>query len=228
VKVGFLFIDGPDKTARVCADGLVCSLRRAMPDVPIVQFSDAETPAITAVTEVRRLPRESESMAVMRFRHQANVTGDWLFLDTDVIVQKDVRRVFRSTFHVVVTTRNWPHLKAADGFSEKMPFNTGVIFSRSQAFWREALEQLEASETHDREFMGHQQVICDLVASGRYDVAYIKGSKYNCPPYVKGGKEGGDKQLSDLLVREASIVHYKGAQRKAMMLKRIRREALCA
>jgi len=227
VKVGFLFIDGPDTTGRVCADGLVRSLRRVMPDVPIVQFSDFETPAITAVTEVRRLPRESESMAVMRFRHQANVTGDWLFLDTDVLVQKDVRKVFRGTFHIAVTTRNWPHLVNVDSFAEKMPFNTGVIFSRSQAFWQEALHVLEASEIHDRDFMGHQQIICDLVASGRYVIERVKGSKFNCPPAVPE-VEGVDLHLSDRMVQAASIVHYKGAERKQMMLKRIERELSCA
>ena len=223
MTVGFLFIDGPDPWARVCADGLVRSVRTVMPGVPVVQFSDPVTPAITAVTEVRRLPQESASMAVMRFRHQANVTGDWLFLDTDIVVQKDVRKVFHSVFHIAVTTRNWPHLKAAEGFTERMPFNTGVIFSRSQKFWQEALEILESSETHDRDFMGHQQIICDLVASGRYEIAYVKGSKYNCPPFVEGGKEGGDPDLSAKMVKHAAIVHYKGQERK-----RLQQEVACA
>jgi hypothetical protein len=227
VKVGFLFV-GSDSTGRACAEGLVCSCKRVMPDVPVVQFSDETTEPIAGVDEVMRRPFRSGSLAILRFTHQATVTGNWLFLDTDIIIQKDVQKVFRGKFHLAVTTRNWKHLKKADGFSERMPFNTGVIFSRSSKFWVEAVRTLEASETDDQDFMGHQQVICDLVASGRYDVAYLKGNKYNCPPFVEGGKEGGDPDLSDVYVRNAYIVHYKGAERKRLMLERIRAEALCA
>jgi hypothetical protein len=227
VTVGFLHVEAePNADGRTCAVGMVASCKRAMPNVPVVQFSDKHTPAIDGVDDVRRLPMES--LALLRFRHQAAVAGEWLFLDTDVIVQKDVRKVFHGVFHLALTTRNWKHLKPAYGFSERMPFNAGVIFSRSHAFWQDCLEVLETSDVHDQQFMGHQQIICDVAQSGRYRVAYVKGSTYNCPPFVEGGKEGGDPDLSRRLVANAHIVHYKGAARKPMLLKRISQEFACA
>lgn len=230
MTVGFLFVESGDLSGRICAEGFVRSVRRSMPGVPIVQFTDEHTAPVAGITDVRRAKREV--LAVMRFRHQASVTGEWLFVDTDVLVQRDVRKVFRGTFHLAVTTRNWPHLTAAEGFTEKMPFNTGVVFSRSQKFWQEALAVLEASEIHDADFMGHQQIICDLVASGRYVIEQVKGSKFNCPPWVPGAKGDADvdykKALSEEMVHQASIVHYKGAQRKQMMLDRVLAEAACA
>lgn len=226
MTVGFLFVETGDEAGRLCAEGMVRSVQRSMPGVSVCQFTDETTRRVDGVDDLRRLPMEP--MGLLRFRHQASVTGDWLFLDTDVIVQQDVRRVFHQSFHVAIPTRNWKHLRRAEGFTERMPFNAGVVFSRSQGFWQEALSRLEASDTQDREFMGHQQVICDLIDTGRYQVLCVKGSKYNCPPYVPGGKEGGNKKLGAQMVREAAIVHYKGAHRKHMLIKRIRREALCA
>jgi lipopolysaccharide biosynthesis glycosyltransferase len=227
VKVGFLHV-GSDPDGRLCAEGMAVSVKRAMPAVSVVQFTDERTEQVAGADEVYRLWSQSGSMAMARFWCQAQLDGEWLFLDTDVIVQQDVRKVFRSRFHIAVTTRNWRHLKPAKGFTERMPFNTGVIFSRSQKFWQDCYDQLKASEIDDQDFMGHQEVICDLVASDRYEIAYVKGSRFNCPPYVPGGKEGGDQELSDRMVKEAAIVHYKGAQRKQMMLDRIRAEGLCA
>jgi hypothetical protein len=205
---------------------MVESCHRAMPGVRVVQFADLDTPAVDGADDVLRLPMAS--LALLRFRHQAAVTGDWLFLDTDVIVQKDVRKVFHGVFHLAVTTRRWPHLKPALGFSERMPFNAGVIFSRSPAFWQECADTLGQSDVHDQQFMGHQQIICDVALSGRYQIVKVKGSKYNCPPFVAGGKEGGDPDLSHRLVKHAHIVHYKGADRKPMLLQRIRKEFGCA
>jgi hypothetical protein len=227
VTIGFLHVETSENpTGRICARGMVASCKRVMPTVRVIQFADMDTPAVDGADEVKRLPLES--LALLRFRHQAAVKGDWLFLDTDVIVQKDVRKVFHNTFHVAMTTRNWKHLRPAEGFAERMPFNAGVIFSRSPSFWRECTERLEQSDIHDQEFMGHQQIICDVVMSQRYQIAYVKGSAYNCPPYVDDGREGGDEALGKLLVSQAHIVHYKGALRKPMLLSRLRKEFGCA
>lgn len=227
MKVGFLHV-GSDESGRLCAEGMARSVKRVMPSVEVIQFTDHTTAQVPGADEVYRLWSQSGSMAMARFWCQAQLDGDWLFLDTDVIVQQDVRKVFRGRFHIAVTTRNWRHLKEAKGFAERMPFNTGVIFSRSKKFWQDAYDLLNVSDAVDQDFMGHQEIICDLIASDRYEIAYVKGSRYNCPPFVPGGKEGGDPDLSDRMVAEAAIVHYKGAQRKQMMLDRIRAEGLCA
>lgn len=225
MTLGFLFVDTgfESKTGRLFAQALIHSVRAAMPGMPVVQFTDEHTTPCVGVDDVRRLPREP--MALMRFRHQASVSGAWLFLDTDVLVQRDVRKVFDKPFDIAVTTRNWPHLRPAEGFTQRMPFNAGVVFSRSQAFWAEAYDRLKRDVEQDKAFMGHQQVICDMVDSGRWVVAKLKGSRYNFPPYVD--RMGNHKDHpSESMEANANIVHYKGLRRKSLLLERIRRDRL--
>lgn len=215
--VGFFHVDAGQASADgyLYAKGLVQSVRRAMPDVPIVHFTDTESRAVKGVDDVRRKP--SEPMALLRMRHHAGVTGDWLFVDTDVIVQRSVERVFREhAFDIAVTDRTWPHLRAAVGFTERMPFNTGVVFSRSPRFWGEVYTRLRELSPAQQQWMGDQEVICDMVTDDAcaYDVTHLKGSKFNYPPDVPS-KDSTETQDT------AFIVHYKGPQRKPMLLKRL-------
>ena len=223
MTVGFFYMDTGSKESKdvaVCAAALVRSVRRTMPGVEVVHLTDPDTKPIEGIDSVRCV--EPEPMAMMRFRHQSRVDGDWLFVDSDVLFQRDVRKVFDHPFDVAVTTRNWKHLRAAPGFTDRMPFNTGVVFSRSRAFWHEALARLGQLSPAAQAFMGHQTVICDMVAEGRYHVRALKGSHYNCPPAMRSTD---DFIRGAETVKKAAIVHYKGLGRKAAMLTRIQREA---
>ncbi len=223
MTVGVFYVDIGTKESRevaVCAAACVRSVRRTMPGTDVVHLTDETTAPVAGAEAVNRVP--AGPMALMRFEHQSRVVGDWLFIDSDVLFQRDVRAVFDRPFDVAVTTRNWKHLKPAAGFTDRMPFNTGVVFSRAQAFWVEALDRLRILSPDAQAFMGHQEVICDMVADGRYHVAHLKGSHYNCPPAMR---KADDFPLSARMVKKAAIVHYKGLGRKHAMLKRIEREA---
>lgn len=216
--IGFLHIDRPDgEEARALARAMVASANRVMPYVCVVQFTDMKTKPIKGVSAVRRKP--SEPMGLLRLRHCAGVQGEWLFVDADVIFQQPVTAVFKKdNFDVAVTSRNWSHVKPAVGFSQRMPFNTGVVFSRCPAFWAEAYTRLRCFDPKEQEFMGEQQVICDVAAeTHRYRVKRLQGSVYNFPPEVPG------KPTSAELEEAAAILHYKGKERKPLMLKRARR-----
>lgn len=225
MTVGFYLVDTHSLDSAmgvVCADALIRSVRASMPGVRVVQFTDHETAAVRGVDDVHRLA--AEPMARLRMRHQAAVQGEWLFVDTDVLIQRDVRHVFDQPFDVALTTRNWPHLKPAVGFSGRMPFNVGVVFSRCPAFWAEVYRRLGQRAADEQEWMGDQQTICDLVAAApTYAIAFLKGSRYNLPPAVENDRDG----LSARMEAKASILHFKGAGRKALLLDRIRREAVC-
>jgi hypothetical protein len=222
VKVGFFLVGTQSvdsSIGAVCAGALVQSVRRSMPGVPVVQMTDEGTAAVPGVDEVLRLP--TEPLALLRMRHQSAVTGEWLFVDTDVYIQRDVRNVFADPFDIALTTRNWPHLKVAGGFTERMPFNIGVVFSRCPAFWADIHERLSGMSPEWQEWMGDQQAVCDLVGEKpKYKIAFLKGSRYNLPPAVTDDAEGTSAKMT----AKASILHFKGAGRKAMMLDLIRRE----
>jgi hypothetical protein len=220
VNIGFFLVDtGTVDSALgiVCATALMNSARQAMPHARVVQFTDEQSPSVAGVDEVRRLP--VEPMALLRMKHHASVTGEWLFVDSDVYFQHDVTSVFEQKFDVALTTRDWPHLKKAQGFSDRMPFNVGVVFSRSHKFWRDVYKRVADMPKAEREWMGDQQAICDMVTGSRYRFAFLKGSRYNFPPSMD------DSKASNKLLRKALIVHYKGPERKALLLNRLNDES---
>jgi hypothetical protein len=224
VNIGFFFVDkgGDDRHyARIMVD----SAKACMPKVRVVQFTDQKTKAVKGVDEVRRKP--SEPMALLRMRHHAGVTGNWVFVDTDVVFQRSVRKVFdEAGWDIGLTTRNWEHVSQAAGFSQRMPFNIGVVFSRAPRFWAEVYRRLLMMPAAQQEWMGDQEAVGDLVAENAemrwFQIAHLKGSAYNYPPLIP------DKKTEQERLTQAAIVHYKGAARKPMLLARRDGERACA
>jgi hypothetical protein len=216
VTIGFYLLDTgtlDSLCGYACAKALVRSARYAMPGVDVVQFTDEESPAACGVDEVHRMPREK--MARLRMRHHANVTGDWLFVDTDVIFQRDVRRVFDKPFDLAVSDREWDHVKPAAGFTKRMPINMGVVFSRNPSFWAECHARLKELPKDKQHWMGDQEVFCDLIDEGRYQVRHLPGAVYNFPPALDETEDTAGLEAA------AAIVHFKGPHRKPLMLRRI-------
>lgn len=219
MNIGFFHIQAGESSDEgyACAKLLVASVRRCLPSAQIVHFTDLTSPGVKGVDAVRRKP--SEPMALLRMRHHAGVDGEWLFVDTDVIVQRSaVRKVFDDEdFDIAITDRTWPHLRAAVGFTEAMPFNTGVMFSRCPRFWGDVYCRLRHLEPAQQQWMGDQEVICEIVTeeSPRYRVRHLRGHKYNFPPSIPNDVPNG-KTLQE----DAYIVHYKGPKRKPLMMAR--------
>jgi hypothetical protein len=217
--VGVYHVDGKTDASEqmyACGRLLVRSVHKSMRGVKVVHFTDLTSRPIKGVDDVRRKP--SEPMALLRMRHHAGVTGEWVFVDTDVCVRRSVQHVFEKPFDIALTTRNWHHLKQANGFAERMPYNTGVVFSRCPAFWGEVYTRLRREDDEAQHWMGDQQVIGDMAESDtcRYGIRKVWGSKYNFPPAV--GKDD-NHALSLKMQQDAAILHYKGPARKAMMLR---------
>lgn len=211
MTIGFFTVAGRDSVHYQLAESLVRSIRTTMPSVPIVQFTDIDSPAVPHVDTVMR--RAPAPMGLLRIAHQASVEGDWLFLDTDVVVQRDVRHVFDHPFDVAVASREGTYKherEAASRFMARMPFNFGVVFARCPAFWRSVQVHLETLSPARQHFMGEQEALCAVIQSGAYAVHTLPPG-YNYPPR---------RRTEDL--RGQSIVHYKGS-RKAWLLDQLRR-----
>jgi hypothetical protein len=221
VNIGVYHIDTDTHESAqgyLCGKLMVKSAKREMFDARVVHFTDMTSPPIKGVDEVRR--KTLEPMALLRLRHHAAVEGDWLFVDTDVIFQHSVSIVKKSAYDIAVTTRNWPHVKDAQGFSDRMPYNMGVVFSRCPKFWAECYSRLRNEDAELQSWMGDQEVFNDTIKTGRYLIKRISGADYNFPPaftdeYVSPAK----------LQKRAAILHYKGPKRKSMLLQEPR---LCA
>lgn len=209
MNVGFYLVQGPDPTGYVLADLMLQSVRRAMPGVRVTQFTDIKSAAVYGVDHVLRKPKQP--LALLRTLHQACVEGDWLFIDTDVIVRRDVRHLFEQPFDIAVADRQWQHLETPPKFTAAMPWNIGVVFSRGPRFWRAVHTQLLSSPAQAQDFMGDQVAACHLLKTGDWRLLELPGMAFNYPP--SGPDDHGD---------QASIVHYKG-DRKGWMLQELRR-----
>lgn len=206
--------------AYVWARGLVQSVRRTMPGVRVVHLTDATSRKVKGVDDVRRKP--SEPMGLLRMRLCAGLSGDWLVLDTDVLIEKDCRWVFQKyPFDIAVAKRNWDHLKPAAGFTERMPYNTGVVFSRCPRFFAEAYSRLRNCEKDEQQWMGEQTVMNEILTEERprYRFRFLSGTLFNFPPPVKD--PDAKARLRDIEAH-VCITHYKGERRKPALMERLK------
>jgi hypothetical protein len=209
MQVGFFTVFRGDPIHLVLADLMIRSVRQAMPDVPIVQFTDETSPAVVGVDEVRRLPHGPRD--VIRTDHYIACEGDWLFCDTDIIFQHQVSPVMNDNFDIAVTDREGTLVNGEEDldFIKATPYNLGVIFSRSSEFWKAVkVKLLTMSDTH-QDWMGIQFAACAVIAEERFKVKVLPGRVFNYAP----------RNSHDDCSR-AYIVHFKGPMRKQMMLDR--------
>lgn len=205
MTVGFFHVARGNTPHVRLAAALIRSVRLAMPDVSIVHLTDEATPAIADVDDVRR--HAPAPIALGCLEAYAACEGEWLFVDTDVIVQRDVREVFQRRFDLAVADRAGT-LKATEvgtKFMASMPYNKGAVFSRSPAFWLVAADRLRTLSSRRQEWMGDQQAMCDVIAAGRFNIDVLPAT-FNYPPMRR------DEDL-----RARAILHFKGP-RKIWML----------
>ena len=139
-------------------------------------------------------------MAIRRMRIHSMLAGEWLFVDSDIVIQKDVRDVFKDEFEIAVTDRvgsAWEHSPDV----KDMPYNMGVTFSRCPEFWGRVAKILEEAPEALREWCGDQLVVCQL--QQHYKTKVLPGQVYNFTPF----KRGEDRS-------HAAIVHWKGPRKE--------------
>src|SRR5262245_54673066 len=120
---------------------MVNSVRRNMPGVRIIQQSDYETPMVRGVDEVARRPIHGPLM-VSRVARLAELEGDVLCLDPDLVVDADLRHVFDQPFDIAITNRYRRVTIGSEDVSDTQPYLGGVMFSRNPQFWRDCAENV--------------------------------------------------------------------------------------
>lgn len=201
MKVGFYTVFRHDPIHYTLAARLLASIRKHMPGAEVWHFTDETSPIVLGVDEARRLPHGK--MLERRLEHYALCEGDWLLLDTDVILKRDVSDVFEHHFDVALADRNWPHKTPTQEYLLSMPFNTGVCFSRYPGFWADTLTAWRALPEQD--WLSEQRAVYQVVRTGAFRVRILDGMVYNYPPKAEDDPCEG-----------AAIVHYKG-NRKGWM-----------
>lgn len=210
MKIGFYLV-GNDPAGYVCADMLIQSVRKAMPGVPIVHLSDEETKPIPGV-DLLRYQYAPQSLHRVQLYALAHVSApeDWLFLDTDCVVNRDVSGVFADNFDIAVCDREGTYVagEAGSEFMKRNPYNMGVVFSRSGGFWNPVQVRVGSlSPTSQAELTADQVAMCAEIKTNKWEVKILPGLEFNYPP---------KDRFEDVSMR--AIVHYKGPSRKKMLL----------
>jgi lipopolysaccharide biosynthesis glycosyltransferase len=196
VKIGFWLYDygdGYDLTEfKSLAKLMVASARVVMPGVQIIQLTDQKTEALVDLVHRTEL-RHYEAQ---RFWAGSEIEDDLLYVDVDVLFNKDVRDVFEMDFDVAVAERVGPG-------SKEQKFNSGVVFSKSPAFWRACA--VETEKKSPRDLMWAQEAFNNVVREGGFKVKVLP-SEYNFSPRS--------------FVTDKAIVHYKGKRKEIMLGRR--------
>jgi hypothetical protein len=196
VKIGF-YAQGEGPHLDI-AKHLIASVKAVMPDVEVFQLTDEKTPCLEGA-EALRISGEMP-MGVRRLSHYAALQGDWCLVDSDVVFRKDVRDVFWKSFDVALVSRDGTYMAGTD-YAAAMPYNFGVVFSRSPRFWRMALSGLKTLPVKLQEWEGEQFVTCELAKRNDFKVEILP-CRYNFTPH---------KKTDD--VSEVSILHFKGPRK---------------
>lgn len=200
INITFLHV-GEDVTLPTL---MVESALKAMPGVNIIQMTDDVTPVIKGVTSVVRKPYDGYLMT-FRMQHLADLKGDWITLDTDVIVRKDLREVFKQEFDVALT-RRYGTILSPDGIDivEAMPYNTGVMFSRNRQFWVNCYKTLIYMPESAHKWWGDQLSVRLAAESNRFNVLELNCDTYNYTP------------TSEQDFKDVYALHFKGNRKEWM------------
>ena len=174
---------------------MLASAKEFMPDIPVYHLTDGETEALA---EPIRLS-EPKPLALNRISHYSRLGGDWLFVDTDIVFNRDVRNIFDQDFELAFAARD-----EVNDYCTAMPHNLGVCFSRNTHFWQDIIPAIKDLPPKLQQWEGAQ------LAAGWYFTRdwcphkrLILPAEYNyCPK----------SETED--ISSKAIVHYKGKKPK--------------
>ncbi|HSD52846.1 MAG TPA: hypothetical protein VLC47_01705 [Burkholderiales bacterium] len=171
----------------------------------LLQMTDEHAPAVPGVDAVVRLPWDGDRLMLYRVQHLAMLAEPVLIIDTDVMILRDVRPVWDREFDVALTRRTGPAFDPNGvDLAKEMPYNNGVIFSRSQAFWRRCYELYREFPLELQRWYGDQYAV--RFAAPEFNVLELPVDPYNYSPATP------EEDVSGKL-----IVHYKGKRKEWML-----------
>lgn len=197
------------KLQRDLARIMVASVRRTMPGIKVLMITDDKTPAIEGIEPIRISTHGFADFIPWLCHCKSLLEGEVLYLDSDVVVQRDLRPLFNVIGDVVLPNRG---PKIVDG--RMQPFIFGVVAYRTAAFWAEVRDRVLAMEKVDRAWYGSQIATFEMWMEeqngrGKWKIVSVPRDIYNYTP--KEANEAPEDKWA---------LHYKGKKRKAWMLER--------
>jgi hypothetical protein len=205
MRLGFFLTQGAGSVGYILADMLISSIRRNIPKTEIYQLTDNKSCLCHGINGSVRLDTKN------RLEHYSQLEGEWVLIDSDVLVLDDISDVFDSDFDVAVCDRKGVMLESEVGtdFMLKMPYNLGIIFSRSQNFWIDVLNEWNNLTVNEQTVIyGDQLALNNLIKKNeKYKIEILPGLIYNKSP----------NNIEEIGSSQHKVIHFKG-KRKYWML----------
>ena len=200
------------------------SLRASNPSIPIIQCTDAATPAIEGADRVVRFDGDAERLMLFRTSAYARLAIDQptLFLDTDMIclAALDLDALL-SGAEIAVCRREYnrdmplnPEAMGID-LSEYAGCLLGNVYPyigcatacRNSGFWNACLDEMHRLPPKFHRWFGDQEALRNVVDARTDSIRWLAESIYACLADVETDPTTHPK-----------ICHFKGPERKQMML----------
>lgn len=195
------------------AELMIKSCREKMPGTPIVQFTSQYTTPVPGTDSVVVKPWvRGMSWLPYMCSFLSEIDDEVVFLDTDVIVCKDLRRMLVPGADMVITVRGKP-VTAEDGTS--MMVLLGVCASRNKEVWRVLGERVSKMRREmDRNWWGVQLTLWDMLqeslrGESPFKIRAVRQWQFNYVP-----KDADDAP------EDVWAIHYKGEHRKQWMVRK--------
>lgn len=171
------------------------------------QITDETTPQLPGCN-VFRLPKGDTPFMFWRAKAYAAFNKPGLYLDTDIIVNKDPSPVMALDFDVALT-KTWVVVKDPNGtnLTELMPYNGGVVFVKNPNFWPDVARFMESQHEDHQKWYGDQFALVALAK--KFNTVELPNNLYNYTPKARDYETKAD--LSDKW-----ILHFKGKRKEWM------------
>lgn len=175
------------------------TMRHHHPEAEIIHMTDLDTPKIPSASVALRSAGLDPVKVPVFIRTRVELLaglgdGDTAVLDADTLVCKRLDDLWAHPFDIALTWRQ----------SKRMPYNSGVMFSRKAAFWQGLLERMDTDPWYCQPF-GDQESLALEAQSGKWNLREL-APEWNCAEVTEVG-----------IMKGARVVHYKGPKRAKWM-----------
>ena len=162
---------------------LINSIKKHMPDQPIVQLSDELSETLPGVKYMVTLHFDNkDDDYIYKIVEVYYRTGfeDILLCEGDMIFTGDMSELFDDDYEVSVCIRH-ENDGCSEAFKELFPYNIGFLVVKNRKFWLDCLSVYERTEINNPYYIG-QFVFAEAINSGKYKVNFLDGGIYNRTP----------------------------------------------
>lgn len=205
------------------AHKLVRSVRKQMLNAEILQCTDQDTPAVEGISDVyRHVGGDRDKLMLYRLQAFSSLSlqRPALYLDTDMLMRlpidvpallndHDARLCEREFQKDAVFNTKFLGLDFSEyegkTLGEIYPYIGCATATKTSEFWLDCLYATEALDQKYHRWYCDQEALNIVAMSGNYRIGTLPESTYACLPEFEE------------FVQRASIVHFKGPRRKALM-----------